>query len=224
MKSNELTRQLQTWTSEFGEKYTNRNPMTIEDMDKELGEYCGCGKKSDLFFEFLPPKLIASGKVLEVGSNIGMQLKILQKVNLGLELFGLEPMNYAVEKGRELFPDITFVQGTSFEIPFEDDYFDIVMTNTVLIHIHPNDLPKALSEIHRVCKGYIHFHEYFSATATEVKYHGNTDLLWKTNFTKLYLEQYPDLHCVKERFLHYQDPVNNVPLIDQVGLLAKHIK
>ena len=98
------------------------------------------------------------------------------------------------------------------------------MTNTVLIHIHPNDLPKMLSEIHRVSRKYIHFHEYYSEPPAEVKYHGNTDLLWKTNFMKLYLEQFPDLICLRERFLHYQDPRNNKPLVDQVGLLAKRSK
>ena len=105
MSSKKLTKQLEAWTSEFGIKYTDRNPMTVEDMDRELGEYCGCGRKSDLFREFLPPKLISSGKVLEVGCNIGMQLKILQTVNSGLELYGLDPMKYAIEKGKTLFSE-----------------------------------------------------------------------------------------------------------------------
>jgi len=223
MENKKLTQQLVTWTSEFGATYTNRNPMTIDLMDRELGEYCGCGRKSDLFRQFLPVERISTGKMLEVGSNIGMQLKIFQTVNPGLELYGLDPMEYAIEKGRSLFSDIKFTHASAFEIPFEDNYFDVVMTNTVLIHIHPDDLPKALSEIHRVCKRFIHFHEYYTDNITEVNYHGHVNLLWKMNFIQRYLDTFPDLSFVDVRYLHYQDPIDNKPLIDQVGLLEKQI-
>jgi pseudaminic acid biosynthesis-associated methylase len=221
MEGRYSTQQLKAWTSELGKEYTDRNPMTVDSMDRELGEYCGCGRKSDLFRQFLPVERISTGKVLEVGSNVGAQLKILQTVNSGLELYGLEPMEYAIEKGLAYYPDIKFIHGTAFEIPFEDNYFDVVMTNTVLIHIHPTDLSKALSEIHRVCRRFIHFHEYYADVLTEVNYHGYKNLLWKTNFMQRYLDLFPDLACVEVRYLHYQDPVNKKPLIDQVGLLVK---
>jgi SAM-dependent methyltransferase len=117
--------------------------------------------------------------------------------------------------------DIQFTRGNGFEIPFEDDSFDVVMTNTVLIHIHPSDLPKMLSEIHRVARRYIHFHEYYTPTLTEVNYHGQGGLLWKTDFMQRYLDLFPRLDIVDTRYLHYLDPVTKAALIDQVGLLEK---
>jgi pseudaminic acid biosynthesis-associated methylase len=221
MEGKQPTKQLTAWTTEFGKEYTDRNPIAIEEMDRELGEYYGIGLKSHLFRQFLPVERLSSGKVLEVGSNIGMQLKILQTVNPALALFGLEPMEYALEKGRALNPDINFTQGTAFSIPFEDNTFDLVMTNGVLIHIHPTDLPKALSEIHRVSRRYIMVHEYYAATPTEVKYHGKTDLLWKTDFVHLYTSSFQDLRPVEMRYLNYPDPVTKAPLVDQVALLEK---
>lgn len=217
------TDQLKAWTSEFGKEYTDRNPIDIDKMDRELSEYCGAGLKSDLFRQFLSPERINSGRVLEVGSNVGVQLKILQKVNPTLDLYGLEPMGYAINIGRAAYPDIRFTQGRAFEIPFEDNYFDVVMTNGVLIHIHPNDLRKALSEIHRVCRRYIHFHEYYADTLTEICYHGRAGLLWKTNFMQRYMDLFPSLTCVELRYLHYQDPTNQLPLVDQVVLLEKKV-
>lgn len=215
------TKQLTTWTTEFGKAYTDRNPIAVDEMDKEFGEYCGCGRKSNLFRQFLPVERMAKGRVLEVGSNVGVQLKILQTVNPGLELFGLEPMDYAIQKGRAYYKDIKFTHGNAFEIPFEDNYFDVVMTNTVLIHIHPDDLPTAMSEIHRVTRRYIHFHEYFAPTLTNVNYHGKGDLLWKTDFMQRYLDLFPDLKTVDVRYLEYSDPVTKKPLTDQVALLEK---
>jgi pseudaminic acid biosynthesis-associated methylase len=215
------TKQLETWTAEFGKEYTDRNPIAVDAMDKEFGEYCGVGRKSNLFRQFLPVERISKGKVLEVGSNVGVQLKILQTVNPSLELYGLEPMDYAREKGMAYHKDIKFTKGTAFEIPFEDNFFDVVMTNTVLIHIHPDDLPTAMSEIHRVSKRFIHFHEYFAPTLTNVNYHGNKDLLWKTDFMQRYLDLFPTLTVVDVRYLDYKDPGSKAPLVDQVALLEK---
>lgn len=221
MEREPATRQLEVWRSEFGRKYTDRNPITVDEMDRKLGEYCGCGRKSDLFRQFVPPERIPAGRVLEVGSNVGVQLKILQTVNPGLELYGLEPMQYALDKGRASYPDITFVPGTAFDIPFKDNYFDLVMTNTVLIHIHPGDLPRALAEIHRVSRRYIHFHEYFADSPTEVTYHEQDGLLWKTNFMERYLDLFPALSVVDVRYLNYPDTATSAPLTDQVALLEK---
>ena len=221
MESRASTSQLAAWTAEFGRAYTDRNPIGVDDMDRELGEWCGCGRKSELFRQFTPPERIACGRVLEVGSNVGVQLKILQTVNPGLELYGLEPMAYALQKGRAHYPDINFVPGNAFEIPFRDNYFDLVMTNTVLIHIHPNELPAALAEIHRVSKRFIFFHEYYGDDLTELTYHGQQSLMWKTNFMQRYLEMFPNLRTVDVRYLDYADTVTGAPLRDQVALLEK---
>lgn len=221
MAPKQPTKQLAAWTTEFGREYTDRNPISVDKMDREFGEYCGVGRKSNLFRQFLPPERLSSARVLEVGSNVGVQLKILQTVNPKVELYGLEPMEYAIRKGRVYHGDIQFTQGNAFEIPFNDNSFDVVMTNTVLIHIHPADLPRALSEIHRVTRRFIHFHEYYAPALTSVNYHGHGELLWKADFMQRYLDLFPQLTTVDVRYLNYADPVTKRSLTDQVALLEK---
>jgi len=219
------TKQLQAWTTDFGRAYTDRNPSDIDKMDAEFGGYRGVGLKSNLFRRFLGRDRLASGKVLEVGSNIGVQLKILQKVNPDLQLYGLEPQAYALEKGKNLFPDIHFTPGNAFAIPFADNTFDVVMTNTVLIHIHPDDRPRALAEILRVSRRYVHFHEYYAHKLVEVRYRGHEGLLWKDDFIKSYqkvaLENGVAIQVADVQLLEYKDPETGDLLTDQVALLEK---
>jgi len=215
------TKQLEIWQSEFGKDYTDRNPASAETMDSSLERYYGGVKKSDLFRQFLSAERIPSGNVLEVGCNIGAQLRILRTVNPSLELYGIEPQAYALAGARGLSPDINFLPGTAFDLPFRDGFFEVVMTNSVLIHIHPSDLPSALLEIYRCSQRFIFCHEYFSESIREVPYHGHQGLLWKMNYMQQYLDRFPNLRIVDVRYLHYPDPDGEQELVDQVCLLEK---
>jgi hypothetical protein len=70
----------------------------------------------------------------------------------------------------------------------------------VLIHIAPDDLPRALAQIHRVSRRYILCAEYFAETLTEIVYRGQNDLLWKRNFKEDYLNQFADLAVIREGY------------------------
>lgn len=214
------TKQLNAWMTDFGNAYTNRNLMPPEAMDRELEEYYGV-KKSTLFHEFLPPSLISSGRILEVGCNVGLQLRILHFANPELELWGIEPNTYALANARKLDAGVNYLPGNAFDLPFKDGFFDIVMTNGVLIHIGPSDMHNALSEIYRCSSRFIFFHEYFSDQPQQVLYNGKEGLLWKMNYKERYLDLFPSLVCVKERYLYYKDPATGQELIDQICLLRK---
>lgn len=134
------TAQLSTWTSRFGKEYTDRNTLSLDEMDAAFAEQFGVSKSS-IYRRFVGPDRLPGGRVLEVGCNIGLQLRLLEKANAGLELHGLEPQSYAIERARELAPHRHFHQGNAFALPFADGTYDLVFTHGVLIHIHPNDLP-----------------------------------------------------------------------------------
>ncbi|MBA7689247.1 hypothetical protein ES703_97751 [subsurface metagenome] len=53
-----------------------------------------------------------------------------------------------------------FAVGNIFDILYKDNYFDLILTAGVLIHINPEDLLKALKEIFRVTKKYYLMLEY----------------------------------------------------------------
>ena len=214
------TDQLAVWTSRFGQEYTDRNSLSVDEMDQAFGLQFGV-RKSIIYGDLVGPGRLPHGRVLEVGCNIGLQLRLLSRVNKDLECHGLEPQSYAIERARALSPEMQFHQGTAFALPFPDSSFDLVMTNGVLIHINPTDLPKALKEIHRVSRRFIFCHEYYAPTTTEIRYHGQPGLLWKTNFAERYRELFAGLREVAVRFYPYSDACGGPALVDQVVLFEK---
>lgn len=214
------TEQLASWTSEFGREYTDRNTLTLDEMDQAFEGQFGVAK-SEIYRQLVGPQRLPDGQVLEVGCNIGLQLRLLQRANPGLAFHGLEPQPYAIERARELAPDMQFHQGTAFALPFPDRAFDLVMTHGVLIHIHPDDLPRALAEIVRVSRRFVLSHEYFARETMEVRYQGREGLLWKTDFAARYREVEPTLREVETRFYPYTEANGGAGLVDQVVLFER---
>jgi pseudaminic acid biosynthesis-associated methylase len=216
------TPQLRTWTSRFGREYTDRNGFTLDEIDEAFADKFGI-RKTEIYRQLVGPGRLPAGRVLEVGCNIGLQLRMLERANPGLELHGLEPQEYALAKARAAAPHLSFHQGTAFALPFPDGAFDLVMTNGVLIHLAPTDLPAALTEICRVSRRLILSHEYFAPTTVEIPYHGQSGLLWKTDFAKRYLEQQPTLSALEIRYYPYAERYGGPSLVDQVALLEKPV-
>ncbi|MFH1583272.1 MAG: methyltransferase domain-containing protein, partial [Candidatus Falkowbacteria bacterium] len=110
------------WSSKFGEDYTKRNIYDPKSLDKLYKNQFGV-TKSEMNKEFLGNLKI--NNVLEVGCNIGNQLNFLQK-NKYKNLYGIEILDYAVEEAKNLTKNINIIQGSAFDIPFKDNYFDLV--------------------------------------------------------------------------------------------------
>ena len=137
------TEQAAFWRSKFGDEYTDRNIYSTEELDEFYKKTYNV-TATDMYQESLRGLSISS--CLEVGSNVGNQLKLLQK--LGYQnLYGVEINAYAVQKAKELTKNINIIEGSAFDIPFKDGYFDLVFTAGVLIHIHPDDLRRVMKEI-----------------------------------------------------------------------------
>lgn len=91
-------------------------------------------------------------KVLEVGAGDGSILKFLDKNNFTDELYALEISPSGVEciKSRKLASLKSVKQFNGYTIPFEDDFFDLVVLSHVIEHV---EYPRALiREIKRVSK------------------------------------------------------------------------
>ena len=209
-----ITKQMEKWAGEFGKEYTDRNALTLEEMERLYQKNYGV-TRTEMNLEFIGD-LRRSIRILEVGSNIGNQLLYLQ--NMGFQtLYGIELQEYAVEISKSRTKHINIIQGSAFDIPFKDNFFDLVFTSGLLIHIAPSDIEQVLREIHRCTKKYIWGFEYFADSYTQVEYRGHTELLWRTNFVKLYLDTFPDLRIVKEKRFKYLDNDN----LDSMFLLEK---
>jgi pseudaminic acid biosynthesis-associated methylase len=192
-------KQEQFWSGDFGKEYTNRNSRNPETWDKFYLENWGI-TKPDLNEKFLG-NLLKEAKILEVGCNTGMQLAGLQR-NGFEQLYGVELQPYAVEKAKEFTKNVNIIQGSGFDLPFKDRYFDVVCTNGVLIHISPNNLMKIMAEMVRCTKKYIWGWEYYASETTQINYRGNEDFLWKADYAQLFMLEF-GLKLVKKEIYPY---------------------
>jgi pseudaminic acid biosynthesis-associated methylase len=189
------TPQMDAWSGAFGQAYTERNLLSPRELDALYEERLGVSRRA-LNEQFIG-HLDRTIRVLEVGSNVGNQLLILQEMGFS-QLYGIELQWHAVELSKQRCRGINILQGSAFDIPFRDRYFDLVFTSGVLIHLAPSDIGQALREIHRCTRRFIWGMEYFAPEYQEVRYREREGLLWKTDFARLYLEHFPDLRIVRQ--------------------------
>ncbi len=211
----EFTQQEKVWKTKFGEEYNLRNVFDNKGLDDVYVSDIGITRTSmnEDFIGFLDRK----SRILEVGCNIGIQLVNLQE--MGFEnLYGIELQPHAVELARQRTKGINIIQGTAYDIPFKDNFFDMVFSNRVLIHMNPEHIHEALKEIYRTSKKYIYGSEYYAEKLTEIKgYHGETNIAWKRDFAGEYQKLFPDLKLLKEKKYKYtfNDDVDSTFLFEK---------
>jgi pseudaminic acid biosynthesis-associated methylase len=210
------TPQIDKWTGDFGRDYTDRNEMTLTELDDMYQQKYGV-TRTQLNADFLEG-IPHTARILEVGCNVGNQLLGLQQSGFQ-HLHGIEIQDYALQRARLRVQHTDLKQASAFEVPYPDEYFDLVFTSGVLIHIAPRDLPQAMNEIHRCTRSYIWGFEYYAEKAMEVNYRGSQDLLWKLDYAKVYLDRFPDLTLLKEQRVNYTTDIN----VDAMFLLRKGV-
>ena len=164
--------QLRRWSGDFGKDYTLRNlernfhPDNIDVM-RALFHDAFKATKGDV------------QRTLEIGCNTGHNFLAMDPFG-PIEMVGVDPQAGALRIAKERGVSATLLIGSVFNIPFFSGYFDFVMTNGVLMHVSPEDLPNALSEIKRVSRKYFFTMDYFDEIETVVTgYHGQDDMLWR---------------------------------------------
>lgn len=90
-------------------------------------------------------------KILDIGCGKGYLLYEFTQLLPGVEIAGLDISQYALENAKEEVNP--FLQlGNAIELPYEDHYFDLVVSINTLHNLYNYDLHKALKEIERVGK------------------------------------------------------------------------
>lgn len=208
------TTQEKFWQGEFGKKYTDRNTRDNKEWENFYLDTWGVTKQTinEKLIGYLPKDI----KILEVGSNTGMQLNCFQQMGFK-NLYGIELQGYAVEKSKEFTKGINIIQSSGFDIPFKDNYFDLVCTNGLLIHIHPNDHNRIMAEMVRCTKSYIMGFEYYAPETTDIIYRGNSGFLWKADFAKIFINNFFELKELKRDYYKYVKDDN----VDFAYLLQK---
>lgn len=183
------TEQIKTWTGAFGADYTERCTFESDDAFNALYE-TRYGVSRDAINTEWVGHLPRDARILEVGCNIGNQLRALQRLGFS-NLYGIDVQRYAVERAKTECRDIDIIVGSAFDIPYKDGFFDLVFTNNVLIHIAPDTIGAVMDEMIRVARGHVWGFEYYAPEFTTINYRGNNDLLWKADYARLFLDRKP---------------------------------
>lgn len=185
--SENSTKQLGYWKGKFGDDFIRRN------SDKRYFT-----KRKSFFEQIIKKYKIKS--ILEVGCNIGGNLKIISEIDPSIKLTAIEPNKKAISIARKNVPKAEIIDGNIFNIKI-DRKFDLVFTSVVLIHIADQDLPKALEKIYKASKKYILAIEYYSKKTEVVLYRGLADALFKRPYNEIYLNQFPTLKLIESKRL-----------------------
>lgn len=191
--SNYATAQETFWAGDFGSEYIGRN-----DSQELLA--------SNL--NFFTKSLNQAGKIsscLELGANIGMNLKALQLLYPAIELYGAEINPDAAELLSGLIGEKNVYLGSLFDYPLTNKV-DLALIKGVLIHINPEMLSFAYEKLYQASKKFILVCEYYNPSPVTIPYRGHTDRLYKRDFAGEMLEKYSDLTLVDYGFSYRRDP------------------
>lgn len=190
--SNYATPQETFWAGHFGTEYIGRNDS------KQL-------LASNL--NFFTKALKQAGKIsscLELGANIGMNLKALQLLYPGIELKGVEINSDAAKLLGEIISQKNVYEGSIFDYPVIDKV-DLSLIKGVLIHINPDMLNAVYEKLYQASSRYILICEYYNPSPVAIAYRGHTERLFKRDFAGEIMDKYSDLTLVDYGFAYRRD-------------------
>ena len=176
------TAQLDAWTGNFGDEYIKRCTASEEAIRNRAKAWADMMRP----IEASTPK-----SILEVGCNIGINQRALRRL-FNAELFAVEPNPTAREVvlADKVLDSEHLRAASALKLPFDDSSMEMCFTSGVLIHISPDDLMQACSEMYRVSSRYILCAEYFSRDPQESTYRGQEGLLFKRDFGSYWLDNF----------------------------------
>ncbi len=188
------TKQESFWEGKFGNEYISRNQSANIDA-----------ANIQLFSEIFGKLLFKPKSFIELGANIGNNLKAIKTICPTCKTIGVEINSTAAKILEESdFCDLT-INETLFDIDSSQYISDISMTKGVLIHINPKFLDKALDILYRSSRKYILLIEYFNPTPVEVIYRGHEKKLFKRDFARDLMKRYTDLTLIYYGFKYNGD-------------------
>lgn len=186
------TEQEAFWAGEFGNDYTVRN-RGAQWVANNLA----------LFAKVLA-RTENVRSVLELGANLGLNLRAVRQLLPQAELAAVEINAKAVEELKQL-DDVTVHHASILD--FEPRrQFDLVLVKGVLIHLNPEGLPRVYDLMHRASSRYLCLAEYYNPTPVGVSYRGHADRLFKRDFAGELLRRHDDLRLLDYGFVYHGDP------------------
>lgn len=94
-------------------------------------------------------RTLGTGRILDVGCGMGLLVRSL--LAHGVDAYGLDVSAAAVAHCNASAPG-RYRQGSILALPYPDGHFDAVVSTDCMEHLHEQDVPAALAELHRVTR------------------------------------------------------------------------
>ena len=185
------TEQEEFWSGEFGNSYSERNASEGDRIAKQI------------MFSQMIRNLPRIQSVVELGCNIGLNLKALKTINSNFEIAGYEINKNAVIKAKEMKVGEIFEESVITKIVSPKKY-DLSFTSGVLIHINPDELGMVYDNLFNLSKKYILISEYYNPTPVKVEYRGHAGKLFKRDFAGEMIDRF-DLKLMDYGFFYHRD-------------------
>ena len=199
MSSKFNTPQEEFWAGEFGDSYISRN-------ESENLLASNIALFADIFSSLDKVPL----SVMEIGANIGMNIKAIQKLSPGAQFTGIEINKQACEilvgTGCEVIENSIIDAVTS-------KTFDLVFSKGVMIHLMQDQLVSTYKKMYEWSNRFILIAEYYNPTPVTIPYRGNSDRLFKRDFAGEFLDLFSDVVLRDYGFAYHrgtypQDDIN----------------
>jgi len=187
------TEQEAFWAGEFGTEYIGRND-SADLLASNLNLFSKALKQAGRI-----------SSCLELGANIGMNLKALQLLYPGIHLKAAEINPDASKRLASLIGGNNVFEGSIVEYPVAERV-ELSLVKGVLIHIAPDMLPAVYEKLYQASSRFILVCEYYNPTPVAISYRGHIDRLFKRDFAGEMLEMYSDLKLIEYGFTYHRDP------------------
>jgi pseudaminic acid biosynthesis-associated methylase len=186
------TEQEAFWAGQFGNDYIARNQS----------EQLLAGNLA--FFAKVLARTEGVASILEMGANIGMNLRALSPLAPQAKLHAIEINPQAAEVLRGLpFVDSIY-EGSILNYSVEQQ-FDFVFTKGVLIHLAPEMLPEVYDKMVEASSRYVLIAEYYNPSPAEILYRGHSNKMFKRDFAGELMDRHPNMKLIDYGFLYRRD-------------------
>jgi ubiquinone/menaquinone biosynthesis C-methylase UbiE len=129
--------------------------------------------------------------ILDIGCAYGGLINELIKNYKKTNFFGIDPGKKSIEIANNNIQSkrVSFIEGHSDYLPFEDSKFDIVILTMVMQWIPRSNLIKTISEVDRVLRtgGVIYLEDYLSnQPVTSISRHNKDISIYKDNYSAFF--------------------------------------
>jgi pseudaminic acid biosynthesis-associated methylase len=187
------------WAGEFGDDYISRN-----ESENLLSSNVA------LFAEIFSSLDKLPTSVMELGANIGMNIRAMQKLLPNTRFTGVEINKLASKILSETGCEV--IQSSILDAAPSKKH-DLVFTKGVMIHLLPDQLISTYKKMYEWSNRFVLIAEYYSPTPVSMPYRGNSDRLFKRDFAGEFLDLFPDVVLRDYGFAYHrgtypQDDVN----------------